>query len=566
MSIKTKLRSGFALILILFVISGIFMYIKLDKINNYSKEVQQSWMPSVKVMGLLNGSVSDVPRLLQQIVLETDEKKMDDIKKELDDTIKDIEDTRKIYEVSMISSDEEKQIYNRFSENWAKFMEAEPDIVKFGRANDKVKAWEKYSSVYTYWQEANSAIDDLINLNSKNSDKATSGLSLTVKNTLSIISILSVLAIIIGISISLVVSTKISRAINLLKDGLATAEKNRDLTYFFNIKSKDEIGEMAAAFNRFIDSIHDSFNEVVNEAKSVENAIGIVNSSVMELNSNVADVSASTEELSAGMEETAASAEEVNASSSDIKIGIEAITEKAQRGTEATKEISVRAAELKSNAVASQKLADDIYIDTKEKLEKAIQQSKAVDQIDILASSILQISAQTNLLALNAAIEAARAGEAGKGFSVVADEIRKLAEDSAKTVSEIQSVTKQVVDSVENLSDSSKKVIDFIDNRVRNDYQKLVKLGDQYNNDAALVDNILTDFSSTAQELTASVEEIIRAMNEVSKTVSEGSVGTEDIAKKTSNIAEMVEHVKNQMEINSESALNLKNSVSKFKL
>ncbi|MCX8008064.1 MAG: methyl-accepting chemotaxis protein, partial [Coriobacteriia bacterium] len=180
---------------------------------------------------------------------------------------------------------------------------------------------------------------------------------------------------------------------------------------------------------------------------------------------------------------------------------------------------------LKESAVVSQSAAHDIRNAIDKDMRGAIEQSKAVEQINILTESILQITSQTNLLALNAAIEAARAGEAGKGFAVVAEEIRKLAEDSKNTVNQIQSVTQLVVSSVESLKRNSEKALNFIDTTVVGDYKTMVGIGEQYYKDAESVQDLVSDFSATAEELLASIQSMGKAINEVTISNNEGAQG-----------------------------------------
>ena len=97
-----------------------------------------------------------------------------------------------------------------------------------------------------------------------------------------------------------------------------------------------------------------------------------------------------------------------------------------------------------------------------------------------MAEVIMKISKQTNLLALNAAIEAARAGEQGKGFAIVAEEIRKLAEQSSSTIFSIENIIEQVQEDFENLSKSSEDILKFVDEKVSPDYQMLVDIGIRY--------------------------------------------------------------------------------------
>lgn len=372
----------------------------------------------------------------------------------------------------------------------------------------------------------------------------------------------------IGYALTFIISRSISNplvlSVNHLKL-LATGDFTVDLPEKFKNR-KDEIGDISNALEVMQTSLKLLIGNVREESSVIKAVVTTVSENMNNLNINIEEVSATTEELSAGMEETAASAQEMNATADEIERAVQSIATKAQEGAVEAQEINKRAMTTRDDVTKSQENALEIFSKTKDKLELAMENSKVVAQITVLSEAIMQISSQTNLLALNAAIEAARAGDAGKGFAVVADEIRQLAEQSKNTVIEIQSITEKVTDSVTDLSSSSNELLNFVSQDVINDYNTMLNVAGEYSQDADFVNNLVLEFSSTSEELLASLQEVIKTIEQVSMASNEGAEGTTNIAQKIGDVTEKSNIIIEEVKKTRESAEQLNEEVSKFKI
>lgn len=376
------------------------------------------------------------------------------------------------------------------------------------------------------------------------------------------------LGIIVGTAAATVIARNIAvplgesvRYLNAVADGVLNEEIPAELG-----DRRDEVGSMIQALRKMQDSLRSVLREVHNEADKSADMVQEIQVLVGQLNDSAQDMSAATQEMAAGMEETAASITSLQNLSDTIGERIHDNAKDSQESENYTAQVAERASRLQSTMAQSSDEANKVYTVTKNSVEEAIESAKVVTQINDLTGEITAIAEQTNLLALNAAIEAARAGEHGRGFAVVADEVRKLAEQSHDTAVSIQSLTGKVTGSVENLSSGAFGLLKFIEENVSKDYDLINDTAAQYRDDAEYLRGFARKSTETSQELAGSIERINSSMEQIATATHESAVGNTTIAEKVTLVAEKSNDILAKVNISQQGAENLKQQVAKFKV
>lgn len=323
------------------------------------------------------------------------------------------------------------------------------------------------------------SIQELIDLGIGRADKRFNTITSTASTTNMVSITVLIAAILLAGGVGLFVASGISGGARRVKD-VTEALSHGDLTHTSGLATTDEMGQMGAALDTAMTFLRGTIGEVIDDADAVA--------------SSSEELSATASQISAAAEETSAQSGVVAAASEQVSANVQTVASAAEQMEASIREIAHSAAEASTIAT--------------EAVEKAVDATSTVTrlgessaEIGNVVKVITSIAEQTNLLALNATIEAARAGDAGKGFAVVANEVKELAQETAKA-------TVDIVQKVETIQQDSGEAGAAITE----------------------ISEIISRISDRQTTIASAVEEQGATTLEMSRSIAEAATGTTDIA------------------------------------
>lgn len=568
-SVKNKIMIPVLLLAVIAFATSILSIMNADSISKKGDDIANNYLVTIENVGYLSESTQKLTRsAYSYIVAEGDAAKksvkdnIESLKSEIDGYMKDYEQT---------FDENEETAYSSYKNYYSQFLTQFAVLEKYVDTNQTVNASKlANNNLVDVCNSLESALDNMTNSEVEATDHAMRqmhALAAFAKTTGGVCLVVAIGALIVAFLISTrkVVNPIVKTNKELKEISALINDNNGDLTKRVNVKSSDEIGQLAQGINQFLDILQNTIGKIVEGSKNLDNMINSVGENVTVSNDNAQDVSSAMEELSATMQEIAATIQTVNDNTESVGKNVVDIADKTEQINNYSQDMRERADSLAKSADENKRTTDEMVGNIVGTLKKAIEDSKSVERVNELTGEILNISSQTNLLALNASIEAARAGEAGKGFAVVADEIRQLADSSRDTANNIQAINEHVTSAVYQLIDNSNKIIKYIEETILADYDSFVQAGAQYNEDACYISETMQEFAEKTEKLKELMKNTVESIEGISSGVEQSANAVTSSAVSTSQLVEQMNSIDKEMSESRNTVGELKAQTDVFK-
>ncbi|MFJ7841377.1 methyl-accepting chemotaxis protein [Lysinibacillus sphaericus] len=552
-TIKARLLSTFIMLLVLFACFTTYTYFSNTNMEKQAKVLVEEDL--IVLTASKNLAMSTSVRLSAALsyVVSGDEKYIETF----NEYRKIAEDNNLIVEKYENTPEREKLV--EMAREWSNRVNSE--VFEVYKQGDKQLALENLTAINHLVTEVRTGYEKVADKRAEAITKVGNDVVSTSSSNNTVGVIVSIILSVIGILIAIFTASRISKPISVVSHHMRELADGNLRNEKFSVTRQDEIGHLMLSANDLNEKLKDTISSIHNVSETVA-------ASSEELAQSSNEVQTGTEQISYTMQELATGTETQASTASDLAETMTTfqrhIYETTQEGIE-LKEHSGQVHDLTNTGKtlmvqSTQQMAtiNDIVLDSVKKVEGLNEQSAEISK---LVSVIDEISNQTNLLALNAAIEAARAGEHGKGFAVVADEVRKLAEqvqfsvtDISTIVHRIQSETGNVTNSLQSGYEEVKKGTAQL-NQTNHTFDQISQAIEDMNNNINVISNNLTKISQHSEAINGSIDEMASISQEsaagveqTTATVEETAATMDEISKSANQLAEMAEELNTQLQ------------------
>lgn len=557
LKVSTKLRVKYVIMIVLITLIGYIGITRAKEINQGADSLYYNHVVRISAVNVLNKNYS---QNLESMLSNEKEGFNEKNEKRIAENNEKIN----LYKAG-ITREEDKEVFNKLEEDIKSYRVKVQNYLRLSTSGMANEALNEVESIKKSHEDILSSLDKMIELNNKWAKETIDSNEKVYGNAIKIIIGITLTAYIVSTTISFVIIKSIERSLRKTNE-FANRLSEYDFSTPLELNAKNEFGVTAKALNKARENISSLIKEVISASENIAASSQELSASVQEVASKFHLIDVSTGEINNVLQDTSASSQQIAASSEEVDASVNILSNKAVEGSSNAEKIKDRAKKARDESREGFKNAAKVYSEVEGAILVDIEKGKVVEEIKTMAETIDSIAQQTNLLALNAAIEAARARESGHGFAVVAEEVRRLAEQSSNEVQNVKNTIDKVQEAFKSLSDNSRQLLEFMDSKVKVQFERFIEIGEKYETDGDFVSSMSEELASMTQEISSTmnqVSEAIQSMAQMTEKSSENlSIIKKGVSESNSAINKIAESALNQ----ADTAQNLNNMISNFKV
>jgi methyl-accepting chemotaxis protein len=532
LSVSRKFFYAFGIVCGLCLALGSYTIFTFHSIAARSADVSENAFPSVVSLSRAAGAMNIVRRMDLDLLLCQDSACINKHLAERQKALDDYQGAVKEYE-SKISYDGERQIYQKFSGEFNRYLElSNQGVVKLqgGNAGEALDVLSS-ENIVSVFQSATSAVAEDQSLNAKAGMESAKSATESGSHATWIDVAVTLLMLALCAGTGIILTHEIAPRIAHVKSALESVAEG-DLTPRLRITGTDDIGQLGVAFNKSVESIGAVMASVSQSADMLSGATSEISARSVQSAGNARIESSKVNQIAAAAQEMTATIGEI---SHNAESAAEASRASAQNANQGGSVMQAAATTMEKISTATSLVAD--------KMESLAHRSEEIGKV---VSVIQEISEQTNLLALNAAIEAARAGEHGRGFAVVAGEVRRLAERTKSATEEIAGTIRSIQDETRatmNVMQESRSAVQSgleETSRARKSLDAIIESSCQVEHQINLIATAATEQTSASGEISESAGQISQLSNETAQSAEESTEALKNLASLASELDGMI--------------------------
>lgn len=527
MKVKTRLILGFGIVILLAVGVGLSSYMAISVLSDDVQDLGKRRLPQIIILGDLTENILVATTHLQKAFLVESRPELDKAIEGMLKTRQGITDAFDKLKV-LVQTEKGKALYQAMVDARKPNADMRNQIVKALQAGNKkeaVQLLDKYEPLQAAYLKA---VDAMVEYYRQVSMQAAEQAEASANRNRWIIVAASVTNIVLSLFVVLWIIRSITRP---LHDAVETANRIAagDLTVKLQEGGTSETGQLLSAMKTMVDKLKGVIIDIRDASTQVATGSDKLSASSEEISRTMHDQTSRSSQIATAAEEMSQTVIDIAKNASSI----------AQSSTE-TSAIAHKGSTIVSQSVAETKTVAETVNKSAVVMQTLGEKSTQIGEI---VAVINDIADQTNLLALNAAIEAARAGEQGRGFAVVADEVRKLAERTAKATAEIS----QMIGAIQGEVDNAVHAMNQTNKQVDVGLRYSVEAGEQLESIVSSVSSLqsmIQQIASATEEMSSTSEAISGDIQAVAGGAREISSGAEDIAHASSELAHLSAQLK----------------------